>query len=175
MEEVLEESIADVLRRSQEENKPVKIQKEISGELRRVMGDFDRVRQILDNLLDNAYHYSPPEGRITVRMQPAGEALQVDVIDTGMGIPVEEQHRIFERFFRGEGPLLMGVSGTGLGLSIVQNLVQMHHGRIWFESAGVPGLGSTFSFTLPVYEAQPEGDESRIILESGGADASASE
>jgi signal transduction histidine kinase len=58
---------------------------------------------------------------------------------------------VFERFFRGENPLVLGVAGTGLGLAIVKNLVQMQNGRIWVESAGIPGEGSTFSFTLPAY------------------------
>jgi signal transduction histidine kinase len=58
---------------------------------------------------------------------------------------------VFERFYRGENPLVLGVSGTGLGLSIVQNLINMHQGRIWFESRGISGEGSTFSFTLPIY------------------------
>jgi signal transduction histidine kinase len=140
-----------IQRRSHEDQKPVTIQKAIDPRLPLVLGDLDRVRQVLDNLLDNAYLYNTPNGKITIRMRPVGGEVQVEVVDTGLGIPVSEQPRLFERFFRGENPLVLGVPGTGLGLSIVQNLVQMHHGRIWLESSGMPGEGSTISFTLPVY------------------------
>ena len=84
-------------------------------------------------------------------MQHKDGEVQVDIQDSGLGIPVEEQALVFQRFYRGVRPLEMGVSGTGLGLSIVQNLIQMHGGHIWLESKGIKGEGSTFSFTLPVY------------------------
>jgi signal transduction histidine kinase len=76
----------------------------------------------------------------------------VDIQDNGVGIAFEDQPRIFERFFRGEHPLVLATPGTGLGLSIVRQLVEMHNGRIWMSSTGVPGEGSTFSFTLPIYK-----------------------
>ena len=70
------------------------------------------------------------------------------------GLPWKIRTRVFERFFRGEHPLVLATPGTGLGLSIVKEIVEMHKGRIWMKSTGVPGEGSTFSFTLPVYERQ---------------------
>jgi len=78
----------------------------------------------------------------------------VDVQDNGVGIPLNDQDRVFERFYRGEQPMILSTPGTGLGLSIVKQLVEMHKGRIWMKSSGVPGDGTTFSFTLPVYEKQ---------------------
>lgn len=87
-------------------------------------------------------------------MEQIDSEVQVDVKDTGLGIHPDDLAKIFERFFRGEQPLVLGVSGTGLGLSIVKNLVEMHKGRIWAESQGVPGEGSTFSFTLPIYKPE---------------------
>ncbi len=75
----------------------------------------------------------------------------MDVVDNGVGIPKSDQDRVFERFFRGEHPFVLATPGTGLGLAIVKQLVEMHKGRIWMKSEGVPGEGSTFSFTLPVY------------------------
>jgi len=78
--------------------------------------------------------------------------IQVDIKDTGIGIHPGDQHRIFERFYRGEDPLVLATAGTGLGLAIARNLIEMHQGRIWFKSSGLTGEGSTFSFTLPVFQ-----------------------
>ncbi len=156
LREVAEDVIGDVLRRSQEENKPMALSLEAPKKLPRVYGDAERVRQILGNLVDNAYHYTAENGTITVQIQPlnGGHEVQVDVKDNGVGISLEDQERVFERFYRGEHPLVLATPGTGLGLSIVKQIVDMHKGRIWMKSTGVPGEGSTFSFTLPVYESQ---------------------
>jgi signal transduction histidine kinase len=154
--EIAEDVIGDVLRRSQEENKPMALSLDAPKKLPAVYGDIERVRQILGNLVDNAYHYTPENGTITVQIHTpnGGREVQVDVRDTGVGIPLEDQSRVFERFYRGEHPLVLQTPGTGLGLSIVKEIVEMHKGRIWMKSTGVPGDGSTFSFTLPVYERQ---------------------
>jgi len=117
-----------------------------------VMGDSERVRQILGNLVENAFNYTPSNGTIRVNIHQENGELQVDVQDNGVGISSEDQTRIFERFFRGEHSLVLATPGTGLGLSIVRQLIEMHNGRIWMTSSGVPGKGSTFSFTLPVYK-----------------------
>ncbi len=155
LREVAEDVIADILRRSQEENKPMALSLEAPRDLPRVYGDTERVRQILDNLVDNAYHYTPENGQILVRIHTpnGGEEVQVDVKDNGVGISPEDQPRVFERFYRGEHPLVLATPGTGLGLPIVKQLIEMHQGRIWMDSKGIPGEGSTFSFTLPIYES----------------------
>ena len=70
-----------------------------------------------------------------------------------MGIHPSEQSQVFERFFRGENPLMLGVAGTGLGLSITKYMVEVHNGRIWFTSNGIPGEGTTFFFTIPQYQS----------------------
>jgi GAF domain-containing protein/nitrogen-specific signal transduction histidine kinase len=154
--EIAEDVIGDVLRRSQEENRPMALSLDAPPKLPHVYGDIERVRQVLGNLVDNAYHYTPENGTITVRIHSpnGGKEVQVDVDDNGVGIPLEDQNRVFERFYRGEHPLVLATPGTGLGLSIVKEIVEMHKGRIWMKSSGVPGDGSTFSFTLPVYERQ---------------------
>jgi signal transduction histidine kinase len=155
LREIAEDVIGDVLRRSQEENKPIALSLEAPKKLPHVYGDIERVRQILGNLVDNAYHYTPENGTIIVQIHPnGGKEVQVDVKDNGIGIPVDDQARVFERFYRGEHPMVLSTPGTGLGLSIVKQIVEMHKGRIWMKSSGVPGDGSTFSFTLPVYEPQ---------------------
>jgi len=125
-----------------------------SPDLPRVYGDLERVHQILNNLLDNAYRYTLEKGHITVHLEKVEGEVQVDMMDNGVGIAPEDQGRIFERFFRGENPLVLATPGTGLGLPIVKQLVNMHKGRIWMKSTGIAGEGSTFSFTLPLYQAK---------------------
>jgi len=156
LREVAEEVRSDVARRSQEENKSMELTINASDELPRVSGDLERVRQILANLVDNSYHYTPENGKINVRLWPEDGEVRIDVQDNGIGIDSLDAERIFERFFRGEDPLVLATPGTGLGLAIVKQLVTMHKGRIWMTSKGIPGEGSTFSFTLPVYRTEEE-------------------
>lgn len=143
--------------RVQDEGKPMRLMAEVQPDLPPVLGDVNRVTQILTNLADNAFNYTPADGAITISASQVGGALQVNVSDTGIGIPPEEQKRIFDRFYRGEHPLVLASAGTGLGLNIVRHLVEMHGGQLWFESEGVRGKGSTFSFLLPLAaEPAPE-------------------
>jgi K+-sensing histidine kinase KdpD len=108
--------------------------------------DAKQIEQVLRNLLGNAIRYSPQGGTITVQgFRSAGRAV-LSVHDEGIGIPVEEQERIFERFYRVETELAGQVSGVGLGLAVCQSIVEAHGGQIWVESA--PGQGSRFYFTL---------------------------
>ncbi len=122
-------------------------------ELPRVYGDRDRVIQVLTNLVGNAYQYTPSGGSITVKAHQLDGFVQIDVIDTGIGIAPEYQAKVFDRFFRADDPLVQEFPGTGLGLAIVKSLVEMHEGRIWVESE--LGKGTTFSFILRVVEALP--------------------
>lgn len=112
-----------------------------------VFADPDRVTQILTNLLDNAYKYTPAGGSLSVRAYPEGDYVRVDVQDTGIGLSTEEQAHIFTRFYRARNRIVREVGGTGLGLSIARSLVEMHGGKIIVSSS--PDHGSTFSFTLP--------------------------
>ena len=139
---------------SREENKPMSITLDVPEDLPMVECDPVRVRQIMSNLASNAFNYTPEKGKVHTRIQTRGDQIQVDVEDNGIGIAKADQGRIFERFYRGEDPLILATSGTGLGLSIVKNLVEMHHGLIWFYSSGEPGKGSVFSFTLPLHQAE---------------------
>lgn len=115
-----------------------------------VHADPGRLQQIFSALLDNSFFYTPAGGVIRMTARQAGEILEFEVSDTGVGIPAADTPRIFERFFRGEPALNLGVPGTGLGLSIVAQLVEMHGGQIRVESSGEPGKGSTFTFSLPL-------------------------
>ena len=126
-----------------------------------VKGDSARLQQILDNLLQNAIKYSPPGGLIRVSLRQCVEAegktfLEICVADTGIGIPKQEQHRLFERFYR--APSIKGskTRGVGLGLYIVAQLIHLHGGTIRVESEGIPGKGSQFIFTLPAMESDKQ-------------------
>lgn len=161
MYKIANQSVETIRRRMMDEGRPMTFALDLTPDLPAAYGDPERVQQILDNLVENAYQYTPVDGNVKVHVYQVDTMIQVDVVDNGIGILPEDQPRVFERFFRGEDPLVLATSGTGLGLSIVQHLVEMHNGRIWFESAGLPGLGSTFSFTLPVYEALLDEEETK--------------
>jgi len=149
---VAAELVAEFQAKAEQDKKPIAISLKAPSTVPSVFGDPERVRQIFRILLDNAYHYSPENGSIavTLRSVPNRAEVQVDVVDSGIGISAEDQARVFERFFRGENPLVLATPGTGLGLSIARQLVEMHRGRISVKSEGVEGRGSTFSFTIPV-------------------------
>jgi GAF domain-containing protein/two-component sensor histidine kinase len=150
--EMAQEAGNELVRRSREENKPMSVTLDVQPGLPMVEGDAVRVRQILNNLASNAFNYTPENGKVIIRLHSRDDQVQVDVEDSGIGIAKADQGRIFERFYRGEDPLVLATSGTGLGLSIVKSLVEMHHGQIWFSSSGEPGQGSVFSFTLPQHQ-----------------------
>jgi len=106
-----------------------------------------RLRQVLNNLLSNAIKFTPPKGLITITVQDRGDHLQVEVMDTGVGIPPDDLPYVFDEFFRGRD---VERAGTGLGLSIAKKIIEAHGGRIWAESpCTADGKGSKFTFTLP--------------------------
>lgn len=113
-----------------------------------VRGDFERIHQVLTNLIGNAIKYSPEGGVIRVGGQVAGDRVRLFVSDQGIGIPISEQERIFDRFHRVDNRLTRQAPGTGLGLYLVQAVVEAHNGRVWVESE--PGQGSTFWLELPL-------------------------
>jgi signal transduction histidine kinase len=152
--EIAEEVVKDARRRSEDENRPMTFTLNTASGLPFAQGDRERIRQVLTSLVTNAYNYTPENGLVNLRISQAGKEIQVNVQDNGIGIAPELHHRIFERFYRGEDPLILATPGTGLGLVIAKTLLEMQHGRIWFESSGVKGSGSTFSFALPVFENQ---------------------
>jgi PAS domain S-box-containing protein len=112
-----------------------------------VWGDPERLREVLSNLVSNAVKYSPDGGTVWVGGRIDQTGVTVYVADQGIGIPAEEQARIFDRFHRVESGLHRRTEGTGLGLYLVKAIVEAHGGRVWVESA--PGRGSIFMFTLP--------------------------
>ncbi|MFC2022141.1 ATP-binding protein [Chloroflexota bacterium] len=110
--------------------------------------DARRIRQVLDNIIDNAVKYSEEGTRVVIEARRVGSEMQVSVVDQGIGIPAEDLERVFDRMYRIEQRLSPEVVGLGLGLAICKGLIQEHGGRIWAESE--LGKGSTFYFAVPI-------------------------
>jgi two-component system OmpR family sensor kinase len=117
-----------------------------------VLGDPDRLKQLLLNLVDNALKYTLPEGQVTLGMSREGGWATVTVIDTGPGIPAEDLPRLFDRFYRVEKSRSRPQGGTGLGLSIARWIAEAHGGGIEVQSE--VGKGSTFTVRLPLAPGQ---------------------
>ncbi|MBO1321581.1 ATP-binding protein [Acanthopleuribacter pedis] len=111
-----------------------------------VLADYDRLQQILHNLIGNAIKFTE-SGSIRTTAERRDDQVVISVIDTGIGIAPADQERIFESFEQADGSASRHYSGTGLGLAVTRQLVALHEGRIWIESE--PGRGANFSFTLP--------------------------
>jgi len=109
--------------------------------------DEEKIGLVLDNLVDNAIKYTTPGGKVTINCKKTETHVIVEVKDTGIGIPKEQLHRVFTKFFRAENAQLAQTSGTGLGLYVAKNIVERHDGTISFES--VIERGSTFTLSLP--------------------------
>ena len=127
-------------------DKDIRLRQEIHPGLPPIEADGTRLRQVLLKLLSNAAKFTE-RGSITVRAWPKDNQIQVTVADTGPGIPEEDRGRVFERFEQGEIGLKR-LEGIGVGLALCKEFVEMHGGRIWVESQ--EGVGSTFTFTLPI-------------------------
>ena len=112
-----------------------------------VVGDEDRLAQLLANLVHNAIKFSPQGGEVVVHVRGDAENVLVEVEDHGPGIPRADRNRIFERFYKVDRARSRGSGGTGLGLSIARNIVGRHHGHIWVQSE--EGEGSSFFVSLP--------------------------
>jgi signal transduction histidine kinase len=142
--------------------KRLSVEAELPPSLPKVLGDRDKVRQVVVNLLGNAVKFTPESGRVEVRAElaplkrpgtagPSSEeprGVRIAVTDSGIGIPTEAMARIFEPFFQVDNSSTREYGGTGLGLSIVRSFVHAHGGAVWVESR--PGSGSTFFVTLPL-------------------------
>jgi two-component system phosphate regulon sensor histidine kinase PhoR len=128
--------------------KQITLDIEIPPRLPPVRGDASLLRDVLQNLVDNAIQYTPPGGRICVSARVNSKEMVIEVADTGIGIPLVDQERIFERFYRVDAARSREAGGTGLGLSIAKHIIDAHDGRLWVEST--VGEGSRFSFSIPL-------------------------
>ena len=146
----------------------IEVREDIPTDLPPVSADRERVHQVLFNLLDNAFRFTPPGGRVTVTAVRENGACEVMVEDTGPGIPPEHLPLVFERFYRVDPSRSRNDGGTGIGLAIARSVVEGHGGRIWADSE--PGKGSTFSFLVPLALEPVEPSGARSL--GSGAEAS---
>ncbi len=135
------------------------IKAELKEELPLLRLDARRIRQVLDNLLDNAIKYSSEGTTVVVRAEHKGGEVEISVTDQGRGIPVPELNRVFDRMYRIEQRLSQDPGGLGLGLALCKALVEAHKGRIWLQSG--EGKGTTAYFTLPVFTEEAPRDNSQ--------------
>jgi PAS domain S-box-containing protein len=132
-----------------------------TGPLGLLAGDRARLAQLLDNLVSNGIKFTSSGGRVDVRIRGVRGNAVVEVRDTGMGIPAEEQEHLFERFYRTSKATEQAIPGTGLGLAISKAIVHAHGGRITLASED--GAGTTFSVSLPIRQAQTEAAETAEV------------
>ncbi|HEV3002830.1 MAG TPA: ATP-binding protein, partial [Pirellulales bacterium] len=161
------EAALDVVRRSADA-KQLALEMHPGAEPCEVMGDPDRLQQAVWNLLVNAVKFTPPGGRVRVRLDRSGDEAQIEVSDTGEGIAPEFLPRIFDRFRQAEGGTKRSHGGLGLGLAIVRHIVELHGGCVRAASAGL-GHGATFWVSLPLAPAVAAG-ESPVEQEAAGAE-----
>ena len=157
LSEVVDEVIRSTSR--QIEDRKQEIQLQVPESLPKVWADKTRVSQVLTNLVSNAHKYTPEGGKIIVgaeisanQWDPEGavQVAHIWVKDNGIGISLEDQQKIFSKFFRSDDQKAREAPGTGLGLNITKSLAEMQGGKIWFESEF--RKGTTFHFTIPVAE-----------------------
>jgi signal transduction histidine kinase len=152
VQEMKEISLRQVIRDSIEgqrnlaKEKGLQLKVELPEALPKIRGSSPRLKQVVTNLVNNAIIYTP-EGTVTVRIKELDKEIQVEVMDTGIGIPPQDLTRMFEDFFRASN---VETKGTGLGLSIAKRIIEAHGGKIWVECPCPEyNRGSKFAFTLP--------------------------
>lgn len=128
--------------------KKIKIKMERPKELLPpVMVDKEKMGIAIQNLLENALKYTPENGAVKIFLEKKNKDVVFKIVDSGVGIPKDQQSRIFSKFFRGSNVIRMETEGSGLGLYTTKNIIESHNGKIWFESE--EGKGSTFYFSVP--------------------------
>src|ERR1019366_3504827 len=141
--------------------KHISLECEVASDLPSLFADEAKFKQVMYNLLSNAIKFTPDGGKVfvTAAIQNANDGdsfLQIAVTDTGIGIKANDQERVFKEFEQVDSSYGRQQQGTGLGLALTKKLIEMHGGRIWVESEGVEGKGSTFIFLIPIPKAEPK-------------------
>ena len=144
LSQIVKASVGDL--RDLAKQKKVKLKAELPQALPKIRGSGPKLQQVITNLMSNAINYTP-EGGVTIRVNEGDNDIQVEVMDTGIGIPPDDLPHVFDDFFRASN---VETKGTGLGLSIAKRIVEAHGGKIWVESpCPETNTGSKFTFTLP--------------------------
>lgn len=151
MQELLEGVMIDFQIRSQELQ--IRLSGDIQPDLPWVTGDATQLRRVFDNLIANAFKFTPTHGEVVLRAWREETAVCLEVSDTGIGIPQDQLGRIFDRFYQVDGSSKRKFGGTGLGLALVKEIVQLHEGTVSVTSE--EGKGATFRVWLPGYDPQP--------------------
>jgi signal transduction histidine kinase len=146
---LLTELVSDILMKYDilAKKKGILFSTDIGEDLPAVFADIALVERAIQNLLDNALKFTPAGGKITISVQERGAALEIAIADTGIGIPLNDQSYIFDRYKKFPGHESRNADGAGLGLAIVKRIIELHHATIHVKSA--PGTGTTFWFQLP--------------------------
>lgn len=118
--------------------------------LNEIKADKEKMRVVLQNLIENSIKYSDPHGKIFITIKEKDQMMQVSIKDTGTGISDEGKHKIFEKFYRDPEAEKREIAGTGIGLYTVKKIIEKSEGSIWFESN--TGEGTTFFFTIPLFK-----------------------
>jgi histidine kinase len=134
---------------SQFQEKGVHLAAQIQPDLPDIQVDEDRIGQVLLNLVGNALQHTPAGGKVLIKGSKQPGRVQIEITDTGIGVPAEHLPHLFTRFYRVDKSRSRQAGGSGIGLTIAKHLVEAHGGRIWAESPGI-GKGTTFGFALPV-------------------------
>ena len=147
IEEITERVISSYKQESQK--KEIKIEFERpEKKLPKVVLDIEKIQIVIDNLLKNALKYTLRGGKVTISLKSGKKEIEFSIKDNGVGIPENQQKRIFTKFFRATNIKKMDTTGSGLGLYITKNIIKAHGGKIWFTSK--EGKGTTFYFTIPI-------------------------
>ena len=132
------------------QEKGIELNLEPLPELPPLLANRQNLDEVISNLIDNAIKYTPEGGRVTISAEADDGTVRIKVSDTGFGISVEDQQRIFDRFYRVKNSKTRRITGTGLGLPIVKRIVEAHHG--WIDVISSPDEGSTFQVSLPIHQ-----------------------
>lgn len=122
----------------------------LAPHLPKIIADFLRIEQVVVNLLSNAAKFTPQNSSISLSADQGNGCIVIEVQDSGPSIPLEEQHKVFQPYYRLKDANKEHIAGVGLGLALCKHLVELHGGRIWVESE--QGKGNTFAFSLPIGE-----------------------
>lgn len=149
----MEDIVEGVLRRYEDEAKEKRMEvlfTKPENALPKVAADKEKIELAVENLVDNAFRYTPQGGKISISFSRKGQHIEVSIADTGIGITRFQQQRVFEKFFRADNAKKIDTEGSGLGLYLAKNIIEAHGGTIWFASQ--EGKGTAFVFSLPVAE-----------------------